>query len=192
MKTSHARLALAAAALQLAWMTVACTDALYSDAENAGRKSMQSRQAALRSMKSSSSAAATATPVSGQDLTQLLAGHTHVDAFVKRAGDAKPYLTTYDYYGPDGTFIAKDTYSRRTADYYDVGRWTVHANVLCITLPSRPEDACFTIRLTADGTIQYWIHKPGDPFDGLLTRNVTVVRNGPQEPEYTSDPAAFR
>lgn len=52
--------------------------------------------------------------------------------------------------------------------------------------------SCYTIRVAPDGAIQYWIHKPGDPFHGLFTRNVKIVRKGLQEPEYISDPAAFR
>lgn len=193
MNPSFARLGLVTSVLTAALLTSACTDMFHSDAENAGRRSSEARQAALKSMKSSSAEAPSAKPVSGQALVNLLSGNTHVEAYVKRSGDVKPYLTTYDYYGPDGVFVAKDTYSRRTPEYQDVGRWKVEKDVLCVTVKSRQEeDSCYTIRVAANGAIQYWIHRPGDPFDGLLTRNVTTVRHGLQEPEYISDPAAFR
>ncbi len=179
--------------LQLVWMTAACTEMFYSDAQNAGRKSAQARQDALRSMKVSSAQADKAQPVVGNALVALLSGNTHVEAFRKRADDSKPYLTTYDYYAPDGIFIGRDTHSRRTVEYQDVGRWKVEADTLCVDLPAwKADPRCYTIRLAPDGAIQYWIRQPGDPFDGLLTRNVRVVRRGLQTPEYTSDPAAFR
>ncbi len=34
-------------------------------------------------------------------------------------------------------------------------------------------------------------HKPGDPFHGLISTSISIVRPGPQEPEYTSAPSAF-
>lgn len=187
------RLSLSTAALQLALMTTACTDMLHSDAENAGRRSAQARQEALNAMKLSSAQAVAAASVSGQALVRLLAGNTHVEAYRKRSGDPKPYLTTYDYYGLDGSFVGRDTHSRRTIDYQDLGRWSVDGNVLCVIVQSiEAEENCYTVRLMANGAIQYWIYKPGDPFDGLLTRIVNIVRPGLQEPEYVSDPAAFR
>jgi len=144
-------------------------------------------------MQLSSSQAETAQPMEGPALVQLLSGNTHVNAFRKRSEDIKPYITYYDYYGPDGTFIGRDTHSRRTVNYQDVGSWKVSADSLCISVQSiQEEESCYTIRLAPDGVIQYWIHKPGDPFHGLLTRNVEIVRRGLQEPEYISDPAAFR
>lgn len=191
MKSSLLKLGVAGAiALPLALLTIACTDMLYSDNQNAGRRSAEARQDAQRSMKLASSQAAAARPMAGQALVQLLSGNTHVEPYRKRTEDSKPYLTHYNYYGPDGTFIGRDTYSRRTVGYQDVGRWKVSADTLCIGL--RSDESCYTIRLAPDGAIQYWIHKPGDMFHGLLTRNVKIVRPGLQEPEYISDPAAFR
>lgn len=171
-------------------VTAACTDMLYSDSQNSARRSAQARESAIASMKTSSSQAVAAQPVTGQALEQLLSGNTHVKAYRKRSGDAKPYLTQYDYYAPDGTFIGRDTHGRRTAEYQDKGQWKVAGETLCIT--KRGDQNCYTIRLAPDGTIQYWIHKPGDPFHGLLTRNIDEVRAGLQEPEYVSDPAAMR
>ena len=82
-----------AIALQLALMTAGCTDMLYSDSQNAGRRSAQARQSALRSMQLSSSQANAAQPVLGQALVQLLSGNTHVQPYRKRSEDTKPYIT---------------------------------------------------------------------------------------------------
>jgi len=171
-------------------MTAGCAEMLYSDSQNAGRQNAQARQAALASIKLSSSQADAAQQVTGPALAQLLSGNTHVQAFRKRSEDPKPFLTRYDYYAPDGTYIGRDTHSRRTTAYQEVGRWKVTEEALCIAKQS--EEACYTIRLASSGAVQYWIYKPGDPFHGLLTRNIRDVRSGLQEPEYISDPAAFR
>lgn len=181
---------LVAACLPIAWVTVACADMFRSDSQNAGRQSAQARQAALASMRQASSQSAVGRPVTGPALVQLLSGKTHVQAYRKRAADPKPFLTRYDYYAPDGTFIGRDTHSRRTLGYQDLGRWKVSDESLCITQPSGT--TCYTIRLAPDGAVQYWIHEPGDTFHGLFTRNITDMRAGLQEPEYISDPAAFR
>ena len=177
----------------LALALSACTEMFYSDSANANRQAAQARQEALRAMKLSSAQAPAARQISGAALVELLAGKSHVSEFRKRTGDAKPYLTTYDYFGADGSYIGRDTYSRRTPEYQEVGLWTVNGTSLCIVIRApRADEHCYSIRLAADGTIQYWIHKPGDPFDGLLTREVTIVRPGLQPPEYASDPSAFR
>jgi hypothetical protein len=186
-------LALVLSLLLSSLLLPACTDMLHSDAQNASRRSAEARQSALRSMQLSSAQAVAAVPVKGEALVQLLSGNSHVEAFRKRADDARPYLTSYDYFGPDGSFIRRDTHARRTPAYQEVGRWQVKAETLCLAMKHREsEPDCYSLRQAADGTIQYWIHKPGDPFHGLLTRNVKIVRKGLQEPEYTSDPAAFR
>jgi hypothetical protein len=180
----------AACSLPFVLMAMGCAEMRYSDSQNAGRQSEKARQAALASMKVSSSQAEAAQQVTGPALAQLLSGNTHVQAFRKRSEDPKPFLTRYDYYAPDGTYIGSDTHARRTTQYQEVGRWKVTEQVLCIARHS--DEACYTIRLASSGAVQYWIYKPGDPFHGLLTRNIRDVRSGLQQPEYVSDPADFR
>jgi hypothetical protein len=184
------RRVIGALAVPVLFVTAGCMEAFYSDSQNAGRRNAQARQSALASMKLASSQAAPARPVTGQALVQLLSGNSHVEAYRKSASDAKPYVTHYDYYGADGTFVGRDTHARRTPAYQEQGRWSVKGDSLCIVKTG--QENCYTVRLAADGAIQYWIDKPGDPFHGLLTRIVRTVRPGLQEPEYISDPAAFR
>lgn len=178
--------------LLLALSSTACST-LYSDAQNAGRRSDQARQEAERAMKQASRQAVSAQPVGGEALVRLLAGNSHVQVYVKRSSDIRPYFTSYNYFASDGRFIARDTYSKRAPPYEGKGHWRVEKDRLCITTQSEGTDAgCFRIRLAADGAIQYWIHNPGGAYDGMLTKNITDVRPGLQEPEYISDPAAFR
>jgi len=176
----------------LAFTLAGCVEMLHSDSENASRRAHRARDESLRAMKLGSAQAAPGQVVTGEALPKMLAGQSHVSEYRKRVGDAKPYITVYDFFGNDGTFISRDTHGRRTPAYQTVGRWRVRAGLLCIATPSQPDESCYTIRLAADGALQYWIAKPGDPFDGLLTKSVRIVRPGLQEPEYVSDPAAFR
>lgn len=182
------------ALLIFAWpFLTACTGMFYSDAQYSSKMSDDARESAVRSMRLSSAQAATAKPVTGSALVQLLSGKTHVSAYRKRATDTAPFLTRYAFFADDGSYVGRDTHLRRSPEYQDEGTWAVHAELLCITLRDKATGPdCYTIRLANDGAIQYWIHKPGDDFDGLLTLNVVDIRRGLLEPEYISDPAAFR
>jgi len=162
-------------------LALAACDMLRSDSANAMHGWRQQRDEALRGNRIASRQAAPATPVGGDALVRLLAGKTHVHEYVKQIG-ARPYLITYDFYRADGGYIALDTSSRREAASEPVGRWRVERDVLCISTPPDSEDRCYKIRLQADGAIQYWIHKPGDDFDGLITSQVSIVRDGLQQP----------
>jgi hypothetical protein len=176
----------------LSLATTACTEMFRSDAENFSRQADRSRQRALQSMKLSSAQQPAGKAVAGDTLLKLLSGKSHIREYRKRIDDARPYVTTYDYFGPDGTFIVRDTHGRRTAEYQEMGKWTVNGGVLCIVVPSYVDKKCYSIRIEPAGKIQYWIHNPGDPFDGLASAGVSIVRPGLQEPEYISDPADFR
>ena len=167
-----------------------CAEALRSDSANALRRAEGARQEALESSRIASGQAHLAQPVSGAALVRLLSGNTHVSEFRRRTSDAKPYFTTYQYFGPDGVFIARDTWSRRTPAYQAVGRWRVNDAVLCMTENNGPgSEGCYTVRLQSDGVIQFWIHKPGDPFHNLITSSVRIIRPGLQTPEYASTSA---
>jgi hypothetical protein len=173
----------------LLFAATACTEMFYSDSANANRQGNRARQEAVRSMKISSAEAPAARLLSGEELVSLLAGKSHISEYRKRARDPKPYFTIYDYFGADGSYIGRDTYARRTTDYQHVGRWAVNGTSLCI---AASEEHCYSIRLEDNGAIQYWVNEPGNQFDGLITRVVTIVRTGLQQPEYVSDPSAFR
>ena len=170
-----------------------CADMLRSDNANAQRQSVRANAAALEASKTASSQALPATPVSGDALVRLLSGNTHVSEYRKQMSDAKPYFTLYQYYGPDGVFIVRDTYSRSTLPYQAVGRWRVTGDVLCVTEYNGPgSEGCFTAKLQANGVIQFWHHKPGDAFHNLITSSVSIVRPGLQTPEYMTSPSAYR
>ena len=179
-------------ALLAAMALSGCVEMFYSDNANAQRQRAREIQQALVGNREASRQALPAQPVGGDALQRLLAGKTHVSEYRKRVEDAKPYYTVYDFFRPDGSFLSLNTSWRRDPATASVGRWNVAGEVLCITeMNGDSQDHCFTIRQEASGAIQYWIHRPGDPFHGLITSRVHLVRDGPQTPEFVTVGSPF-
>ncbi|MEQ1686765.1 MAG: hypothetical protein ABL916_24190 [Burkholderiaceae bacterium] len=170
-----------------------CVEMLYSDNANAQRQRAAERNEALAGNREASRQALPAQALSGEALQRLLAGKTHVNEYRRRVEDSKPYYTVYDHFHPDGSFQSINTSWRSDPATASVGRWKVAGEVLCITeMNGDSQDHCFTIRQEASGAIQYWIHQPGDPFHGLITSRVHLVRDGPQTPEFATVGSPFR
>lgn len=170
-----------------------CTEMMSSDAANFGRKSAQARQAALAGNRLASQQAVPARRLAGEELARILAGKTHVSEYRKATSDAQPYYAEYVYFGPDGRFQWLNTYEQNDPATTPWGTWQVNGDVLCVTQQrGDAEPHCHTLRLQADGTVQYWTHKPGDAFHGLLSARVSIIREGPQTPAFVSAWAQMR
>ena len=162
-----------------------CAEMFRSDAENAGRQSEEAQRNWVRSSRIASSQAAPAEPVRGAALTRLLAGKTHVIEYRMSNAEPAPYYVTYDYYRADGRFIFLDTRFRQDPDEHAGDRWRVDDDVLCLLKSSDGEtNECFKVKVEAGGAIQYWIHRPGDPKNGLITKSVRIVKDGMQTPAF--------
>lgn len=181
-------LVLAALTAAVAAALAACSDMLYSDSANQGRRHARLQREALAASRSATLQAAAATPLAGDALAGLLSGKTHVHEYRRGAGDAKPYFVVYDHYRPDGVFIGLDSYSRRDATQVAPGRWRVAGATLCVTeKDGNPQEQCYAVAQEAGGRLQFRVAKPGDAFDGLLTSVVSIVRDGPQTPTATNE-----
>jgi hypothetical protein len=175
---------LALAAVAGLWLT-GCIEMLRSDNTNLAHRSSQARQAALVGNQAASRQAAPAQPVQGDALVQLLSGKSHISEFRKQVEDSQPYFVSYSHFQVGGGFVAADTYGHRSPDYYRHGQWRVNGPLLCVT-------GLNGNALEPSGAVQYWIHKPGDAFHGLITSRVHLVREGQQVPAFTSTPAQMR
>ena len=166
-----------------------CIELLRSDAANAGHRNAEARQDALQGNRLASQQAAPAQRLAGEALTRLLSGKSHVSEYRKSTAHAQPFYAVYAYYRPDGQYLWLNTYDKRDPVTTLWGTWQVSGEVLCVT-QQRGETTpyCYTLRLQPDGTVQYWIHKPGDPFHGSLTTHVSIIRDGPQTPAFVSMP----
>jgi hypothetical protein len=166
-----------------------CTELLRSDAANASRNNGRARDHALQNNRRASQEAAPARVLAGEELSRRLTGKTHVSEFRKASHDAKPFYATYAYFATDGRYHWLNTYERRDPQTATPGTWRVDGEVLCVTrLRGIAQPLCFTLRLQDNGTLQYWTHQPGDPFHGLITADVHIVRDGQQLPEFISRP----
>ena len=170
-----------------------CMEMMRSDAANASRQNAHARQKALQGNRLASQQAAPAQRLAGEALTRFLAGKSHVSEYRKASGDAQPYYAVYTYFSPDGRYLWLNTYEQSDPATTAWGTWQVSGEVLCVT-QQRGETTpyCYTLRLQTDGAVQYWIHQPGDPFHGLLTALVSIIRDGPQTPAFVSSPSQMR
>lgn len=170
-----------------------CMEMFRSDAGNFGHQRAQARASAVAVNRQASQQAAPARRLAGEELTRFLAGKSHVSEFRRATSDAQPRYAEYVYFGPDGRYLWLNTYEQRDPATTTWGTWQVNGEVLCVTQQrGEAEPQCYTLRLEAGGTVQYWTHQPGDPFHGLLTARVTDVREGPQTPSFVSSPAQMR
>ena len=170
-----------------------CMEMLRSDAANFGRQRAQARAAALVGNRQASHQAAPARMLAGDELTRLLAGRTQVSEYRKSVSDAQPYYAVYAYYGADGRYLWLNTYEQSDPATTPWGTWQVQGEVLCVTQQRGEADPhCYTVRLESGGTVQYWIHRPGDAFHGLITASVDIVREGPQTPAFVSSSTQMR
>ena len=170
-----------------------CMEMFRSDAANFGHQRAQARGAALVTNRLASQQAAPARHLAGEELTRFLAGKTHVSEFRKATGDAQPHYAEYVYYGPGGRYLWLNTYEQRDPATTPWGTWQVDGEVLCVTQQrGQTEAQCYTLRLEAGGALQYWTHRPGDPFHGLITARVTTVREGPQTPAFNTTSAQMQ
>lgn len=195
MKSSSAKQLGAATAIAVL-VTVAIAlngcSAMRTDSANAARQNEKARHDALIGGRTATRQAESAQPVADDALRRLLSGNSHVSEYRRAVADAKPYFTSYQFFRPDGAYIVRDTYSRRTEGYEAVGKWRVNKNVLCVDeTHSTNEPECYTIRVTTKGVIQYWTHKPSDPFHELISLSVSIVRPGLQTPEYITTSAMY-
>lgn len=184
--------AVAVACVPVILVALAGCASLRSDSATALRQNARANRDALISNQAASRQAIPAQPVSGEALLRLLSGNSHVKEYRAAVADAQPYFTSYHYFRPDGVYISSDTYSRRTPGYEAIGSWRVNENLLCVNEINETTDPqCFTLKVTASGVIQYWTHKPGDPFHGLLSSNVEIIRPGLQTPTYVTTQSMY-
>jgi len=116
----------------------------------------------------------------GDELVQALKGHTHV--FHRNVLDPKREYDELKFYSPDGKLICYERESG-TLKQLDVDAgWSIKDNILRTTGQYGPGTAnAFTVYLTPDGRIAYYIHEPFSRLNRLLSGTTTSVLNEPPE-----------
>jgi hypothetical protein len=88
------------AVVAVAATAAGCAELMRSDSANALHRNARANEEALAAAKAATRQAGAARPVAGDELVKLLSGKTHVREYRKRASDAKPYFTVYEYFSP--------------------------------------------------------------------------------------------
>jgi outer membrane murein-binding lipoprotein Lpp len=181
------------AGVLVALLIAGCQSMFRSDSSNAIRQWKNANAQVLAGSKEASRQSAGSVQIKGHELVELLTGYSMVREYVKHSGDSTPYFTSYEYFGPGGKRVMRDTYSLRAPGYEEKSRWRLDGDVLCVfSLPMGQPERCHTLRRAADGRIQFWHHKPGDPYDGLVESSVKRILPGLQEPEFITPPDQMR
>ena len=175
---SPARIALRGGVL-LALLLIAGCDPFYSDSENFRRHREAERAERIAGMRAATQQTARGAAVEGEALRALLSDRTHVSEYEYSPSGRRERYVEYDYFRPDGVLIYRNTAWALDPAGSAGDHWRIEGARLCVKRQAMsPDEACYTIALTAGGSVQYYVSKPGEPTDGLLTREIRNVQQG--------------
>ena len=119
------------------------------------------------------------TRVAGEALRALVSGRTHVSVFQESPSGRHERYVEYRYYAPGGRFVYINTAWATNPDGDPNDGWRVDGPRLCIMNHDfGPDEKCYTIAVTPEHHVQYFIDRPGAETHGLLTSVVTIVQEG--------------
>lgn len=150
-----------------------------SDAEVFHRQWEADRQDRIAGMKAATRQQARGTPVAGDALRALLAGRTHeFDYQQDPLGRAGRYVEYY-HFQRDGRLVFRNP-PMPPSGAQESDRWRVDGDRLCVvTAWLTADERCFTLAVLPNGRVQYFVHRPGDETDGLLTKVTSATFDGP-------------
>jgi hypothetical protein len=168
----------------LAFLALAAgCEAFYSDSENFSRRARAEHDRRVAGMRAATAETPAGGPVVGDALRTLLQGRTHVSEYGFSPGGKHERYVEYHYFAADGRFVYTNTSWATDPNGRPGDTWRVDGPRLCIVNQSFGPDAhCYTIAVTPAGHVQYFIDQPGADTHGLLTREVTIVTDGPPRP----------
>ena len=109
--------------------------------------------------------------IEGSDLESFLSGSTHVFVYESTPDNRRQTYIEWSYFRDDGRLVYVNTRWARDQNESQNNKWHVDGHRLCILNTHFSQDEkCYTIAVTANGRVQYFIDQPGDPADGLLTK----------------------
>ena len=168
-------------ALLLVTSTLGC-EAFRSDAENFSRQRSAERARAVVGMQAATRQTKRGTDVTGEALTRLLSGRTHVFEYGTAPGGRPGRYVEYSYFLPDGRFVYRNTDWATDSDGRDGDRWRVDGVRVCVLNGAFSADEhCYRLAQQPDGRVQYYVADPGSEADGLLTKITNRIIAGPPD-----------
>lgn len=167
------------AVLTIAWLLGGC-EAFRSDAENYARRDRAERAERLEGMRAATSQAPAGERVSGDALVALVSGRTHVFVYSTAPGGRAVRYVEQSYFADGGRFVYVNTEWAKDPAGREGDRWHVDGERLCILNQTfSSQEQCYRLTVLADGRVQYFISKPGDETDGLVTKVTDAIRDAP-------------
>lgn len=169
------------AVLLLIAATLGC-EAFRSDAENFSRQRSAERARAVAGMQAATRQTPRGTDVTGEALTRLVGGRTHVFEYGVAPGGRAGRYVEYSYFRPDGRFVYRNTDWATDPAGRDGDRWRVDGVRLCVLNGAFSADEhCYRLAEQPDRRVQYYIADPGTEADGLLTKITNRIIDGPPD-----------
>ncbi len=150
-----------------------------SDAETFHRQREKERQRAIAAMRQATKTTAAGRRIEGSELERFLSGRTHVFEYETTPDGRRGRYVEWSYFRADGRLVYLNTLWARDPNGSEKNRWHVDGQRLCIlNTHMSQEEQCYTIAVTADERVQYFIDRRDDPADGLLTKVTTDAHEG--------------
>ncbi len=144
------------------------------------RQSEKERRSRIRGMEAATEQTRRGRDIEGEELRALVSGKTHISEYERGPGGTPGPYIEYSHFRPDGFFIYMNSQWALDPNGNAGDSWRVDGNQLCILNTSlTSSELCYRLAVTAAGKIQYYIFRPGDDTDGLLTKIPDRVLNGP-------------
>jgi len=170
------------AAWLLAASTLAACDFTFSDNENFQRQHRKEMARRIAGMRAATAQTASGTRLDGDALRTLLTGRRHVSTFERTPSGRRARYVEQRYYGADGRFIYVNSEWATDPHGNPADRWRVDGPRLCVLNHALSRDEhCYTVAVTPEGHVQFYIDEPGSDADGLLTSVVRTIEDGPPQ-----------
>lgn len=158
-------------------------EAFRSDAENYARQDRADRARRLVGMKAATQQTARGRDTSGDDLTRLVSGRTHVFVYHMAPGGRPGRYVEYAYFRADGHFVYRNSLWAMNPEGRDGDAWRVDGPRLCVLNGEMSStEQCYRLAVQPNGRVQYYIDAPGAETDGLLTKITDEVTDGAPTP----------
>src|SRR5262245_48233203 len=150
-----------------------------SDAESFHREWEKDRQRRIAAMREATRTTPAGRRVEGAALQQLLSGRTHVFIYGTTPDGRRQRYVEFTTFRAGGQFVYRNTLWAVDPNGRPDDHWRVDGKRLCILNSAFSQvEQCYTLAVRDDAQVQYFIDRPGDQTDGLLTKVTSEVHEG--------------
>ena len=157
-----------------------CACGPYGDAAHEARKHRRDVERRSDDMRVATRQTQRGQDLAGDALIQALSGKTLVKRYASFPNGTAGAYVIFTHYRSGGEYVLVDNWLQPEVEVDNADRWSVEGPRLCVLDTSYSSDRkCYRVARTPDGTLQFYIDQPGEPYDTLLTIVVREVLEGP-------------